>query len=148
MHSLEQDAAVTAARAADEVLDAAYHLATCRPAMAPLASAALACVQGVMGVVEAGGGAPLVLQAVRTVRYHCGAVQPLLCACRPVARLQHAAQAIDEQRARQAAAAERLVEHALATMKQLGVKRVLTISRSSMVQRVLQVWHAHACVGP
>ena len=74
VHALQQDD-ITARRASAAVLDAAYHLATCRPGMAPLANAALACVQGVAEVVEAGGGADEVLHTVQAVR--CGGV----CVC-------------------------------------------------------------------
>lgn len=71
VHALQQDDGSCAATR-DAVLDAAYHLATCRPSMAPLANAALACVQNVAAVVEAGGSAQEVLQAVQTVcRWYC-----------------------------------------------------------------------------
>lgn len=48
-------------------------------------------------------------------------------------------QAVDEQRAEQAAAVERVVTHALATMAQHNITSIMTLSRSSTVQRVLQV---------
>ncbi len=57
VHSLEAaPPTMTPMYAADTLRNSAYHLATCRPGMAPLANAALACVAGVSGVLEKQGG--------------------------------------------------------------------------------------------
>lgn len=66
VHALQQDTTCTASHARDTLLNAAYHLSTCRPGMASLANAALACVQG---VAEACDDVHAVLHSVQTV---CG----------------------------------------------------------------------------